>query len=146
MFTCRTIHILCCRQMVRWCQRTRLTLPFTSSSLSTVHRWRGKFDPGEWIFRFHKALNSLFYFPFNCLTLFRVLLSFVMPNRWTCNGHFQPNPLFGWFSPPPPTTTDISSTNFAFSTYKFSCHMDFMLSRCLDALYLTQNFDFHKTL
>lgn len=70
---------------------------------------------------------------------------------FTCNGHFQ---LFNLtisirFSPPfyrhlVQHTRTFYRQHLPFSIYKFSCHMDIMLSRCLDSFYSTHNLKFSR--
>lgn len=97
---------------------------------------------GKEIFRFSTAFNSLF-FPFSCLAQYAepsVLQTVCNADPFTCYGLFQ---LFNLALHPifPRRScrhhTDIWSTKFDFSMYKFSCHMNIVLSRCLDAFYST---------
>lgn len=127
-----------CRQMVLW-------------SLTHAFRSKGKFDPEiNWGRKFSvfQQRSTVCFFPFSCLAQYAepsVLQTVCNADPFTCYGLFQLfnlalHPIFPRRSCRQRSRTHTPTfgrQNSTISMYKFSCHMNIVLSRCLDAFYST---------
>lgn len=127
-----------CRQLVLW-------------SLTHAFRSKGKFDPEiNWGRKFSvfQQRSTVCFFPFSCLAQYAepsVLQTVCNADPFTCYGLFQLfnlalHPIFPRRSCRQRSRTHTPTfgrQNSTISMYKFSCHMNIVLSRCLDAFYST---------